>query len=241
MNAERNQSTIDLLRRAREGDPQAREQVVLQNLGLVKYLVKKFLDRGKEFEDLYQYGCMGLLKAVDRFDPDFGAQFSTYAVPVILGEIRRYLRDDGLIHVARSIRENARKIEQYREKKLLENGIHPSVEEIHRELGLKREEIVLALNAAQPVFSLDAPVIEGEDAPPLSETIGRNCMEGVEKRILVGDLLKDLSQEDRRLILLRYYHRKTQSEIAREMGISQVQVSRLESRILKKMRARCES
>lgn len=237
---EQHQSTLEKLRRAHQGDAQAREELVCENLALVKYLVRRFADRGCEYEDLYQYGCLGLLKAIDRFDPDVGTAFSTYAVPVILGEIRRFLRDDGSIHVARSIKENARRVEAVRDQILQARGTDATVEEICEHLSLSREDAVLALNATRSVRSLDAPLEAGGETR-LYDTISVDDMAGVEQKILLESLLNALPREDMRLIAMRYFQRRTQSDIAREMGITQVQVSRRESRILKRLRTFAES
>ena len=236
---ERHESTRMLLQSAREGDRQAREALVRENLPLVRHLVKRFQDRGREYDDLFQYGCLGLLKAIDRFDPAFGTAFSTYAVPVILGEIRRFLRDDGSIHVARSIKENARRVEEARQGMLQASGREPTVDELCEALDLEREDILLALNARQSVRSLDAS-IDADGELTLKDTLGTDCMEAVEKRLLLGSLLKALPREDMRLIALRYFQRRTQTEIAKEMGVSQAQVSRMESRILKRLREYAE-
>lgn len=236
---ERHESTRMLLQSAREGDRQAREALVKENLPLVRHLVKRFQDRGREYDDLFQYGCLGLLKAIDRFDPAFGTAFSTYAVPVILGEIRRFLRDDGSIHVARSIKENARRVEEARQGVLQASGREPTVDELCEALDLEREDILLALNARQSVRSLDAS-IDADGELTLKDTLGTDCMEAVEKRLLLGSLLKALPREDMRLIALRYFQRRTQTEIAKEMGVSQAQVSRMESRILKRLREYAE-
>lgn len=218
---------------------QAREELVNENLGLVKFIVKRFQDRGREYDDLFQFGCMGLLKAIDRFDLKYKTAFSTYAVPVIMGEIRRFLRDDGSVHVARSIKDNARRVEAIRERALMQTGIEPSIDQLAKDLELDRGDVLLALNAAQPVRSLDAP-IDPENNLPLSETLGEDKMESVDQKILLGSLLKALPKEDMRLIALRYFHCKTQTEIGRELGISQVQVSRMESKILKRLRSFAE-
>lgn len=236
---ERHESTRMLLQSAREGDRQAREALVKENLPLVRHLVKRFQDRGREYDDLFQYGCLGLLKAIDRFDPAFGTAFSTYAVPVILGEIRRFLRDDGSIHVARSIKENTRRVEEARQGVLQASGREPTVDELCEALDLDREDILLALNARQSVRSLDAS-IDADGELTLKDTLGTDCMEAVEKRLLLGSLLKALPREDMRLIALRYFQRRTQTEIAKEMGVSQAQVSRMESRILKRLREYAE-
>lgn len=240
MRGKSHQSTLELLERARLGDREARDAVVEQNLPLVKHLAKRFLDRGREFDDLFQYGCIGLLKAVDRFDPAFGTAFSTYAVPVILGEIRRFLRDDGSVHVARSIKENARRISAAREQCLQSGEKEPTIEELSKKTGVSCADVLLALNAQQSPRSLDA-CLDAEGELRLGDTLGADCMEEVERRLLLGSLLKVLPREDMRLIALRYFHSQTQTQIAKTMGISQVQVSRRESRILKRLREYSET
>ena len=235
MNEEKYKSTRDKLLRAREGDMRAREELVEENMALVRYLVKRFQGRGADSEDLFQYGCMGLLKAIDRFDPDFSVQFSTYAVPVILGEIRRYLRDDGPIHVSRTIHDNARRVEQFcalwREEHLSE----PNVEEVSEGLNMPKEDVLLALNSRNRVRSLSEP-IGGDGDLRLMDVIGTEPMRDIDSRLTLSKLLRDLPDEERTLIVRRYFKSHTQTEIARDMGVSQVQVSRMESRIIKKMR-----
>lgn len=235
MSAERNQSTRDKIALAREGDARAREELVEENMALVRYLVKRFAGRGVDSEDLFQYGCMGLLKAIDRFDPDYAVQFSTYAVPVILGEIRRYLRDDGPIHVSRTIHDNARRVElfcaEWREKYLDE----PDIGVVADGLNMSREDVLLALNSRNRVRSLSEPV-GGEGDLRLMDVIGTEPMRDIDSRLTLSKLLRDLPDEERTLIVRRYFKSHTQMEIARDMGISQVQVSRMESRIIKKMR-----
>lgn len=216
-------------------DRASRGEIIEQNLGLVHACAHRFKGRGIEYEDLFQAGCIGLIKAADAFDPQRGVRFSTYAVPVILGEIRRFLRDDGSIHVARSIKENARRVEEARQGMLQASGREPTVDELCEALDLEREDILLALNARQSVRSLDAS-IDADGELTLKDTLGTDCMEAVEKRLLLGSLLKALPREDMRLIALRYFQRRTQTEIAKEMGVSQAQVSRMESRILKRLR-----
>lgn len=235
MSAEQYESTREKLVRAREGDMHAREQLVKENMALVRYLVKRFSGRGADSEDLFQYGCMGLLKAIDRFDPEFSVQFSTYAVPVILGEIRRYLRDDGPIHVSRTIHDNARRVEKFcaewREKRHEEPGINDVVDGT----GIAREDVLLALNSRSRVRSLNEP-IGAEGDLRLMDVLGDEPMRDIDSRLTLSKLLRDLPDEERTLIVRRYFKSHTQTEIARDMGVSQVQVSRMESRIIKKMR-----
>lgn len=236
MSVQPNESTIEKLKRARAGDRQARDELVEENLALVRYLVRRFLGRGAEAEDLFQYGCMGLIKAIDRFDPEFDVQFSTYAVPVILGEIRRYLRDDGPIHVSRTIHDNSRKIESFRKQWIDEHMEEPDVEQVCEGLHMSREDVLLAINARSRVRSLSEPVGSDGDLR-LMDVLGTEPMRDVDSRLTLSKLLRDLPPEERTLIVRRYFKSHTQSEIARDMGVSQVQVSRLESRIIKKMRA----
>lgn len=229
------QSARDKLVRAQAGDARAREELIRDNLALVKYIVKRFAGRGAEYEDLYQYGCMGLVKAVDRFDPGYDVQFSTYAVPVIMGEIRRYLRDDGPIHVSRTIHERARRVDEFMQAFEAEHARKPSVEEISTGLGMDGGDVLMALNARRSVRSLNEPV-RGEGDLRLMDVLGTEPMEAVDKRLTLSKLLRDLSDEERLLIVRRYFKSHTQTQIARDMGISQVQVSRMESRILGRMR-----
>ncbi len=239
MSAERNESTRDKLRRAREGDACAREQLVEENLALVRYLVKRFSGRGADSEDLFQYGCMGLLKAIDRFDPDYAVQFSTYAVPVILGEIRRYLRDDGPIHVSRTIHDNARRVEQFCAAWREEHCEEPGVSDVSDGLQMSREDVLLALNSRNRVRSLNEP-IGGEGDLRLMDVLGDEPMRDIDSRLTLSKLLRDLPDTERTLIIRRYFKSHTQTEIARDMGVSQVQVSRMESRIIKKLRMSAE-
>ena len=214
---------------------QAREALVSQNLALVKYIVKRFLGRGVEFDDLFQWGCLGLVKAIDRFDPDYPVQFSTYAVPVIMGEIRRCLRDDGPIHVSRTIHEQARRIDQYARAYEAEHHCAPDIGDIAEALDMDREAVVLAMNSKKQVRSLSEP-IGGESGLRLMDVLGADTMGRVDNRLTLSMLLRDLTDQERAIIVRRYFQSHTQTQIARDMGLSQVQVSRLESRIIKRMR-----
>ena len=218
---------------------QARDELVEENLPLVHYVLRRFRDRGADYEDLFQYGCMGLLKAIDRFDPAYGARFSTYAVPVILGEVRRFLRDDGPVHVSRTIHDNALRVERYREEFMHGHAREPTVDEICDGAGISREDVVLALNAIGRVRSLSEPV-GGDGELRLMDVIGTETMGEVDQRLLLAGLLKELTPQERTIIIRRYFRSNTQSEIARDLGVSQVQVSRLEGKILKRMRERAE-
>ena len=206
------------------------------NLALVKYIVRRFLGRGVEFDDLYQWGCLGLIKAIDRFDPDYPVQFSTYAVPVIMGEIRRCLRDDGPVHVSRTIHEQARQIDQYIRNYEAERQRQPTLDEIAGALGLDREDVVLAMNSRRQIRSLSEPVGSGEEGLRLMDVLGVDTMPKVDARLTLARMLRDLPDRERAVIVRRYFKSHTQTQIAKDMGMTQVQVSRMESRVLKRMR-----
>ena len=232
------QCTLEKLKRAALGDKTARDEIIEENLPLVHYVARRFRDRGAEYEDLYQYGCIGLVKAVDRFDPSYNVRFSTYAVPIIMGEIRRFLRDDGPVHVSRTIHDNAVRIEKCRQAFLRDAGREPTLEEISRDTGISAENVLLASNARSRVRSLSEPVGEGEI--PLMDTLGETPMEQIDSRLALSQLLRELNDQECALIVRRYFHAHTQTAIARDMGVSQVQISRLESRIIKRLRAKAE-
>ena len=229
------ESTEMLIRLAQAGDKEAMETLVTENDALIRFVVKKFSGRGKEYEDLYQLGRIGLVKAVEKFDSHFEVRFSTYAVPVIMGEIRRFLRDDHPIHISRTIRENAKKAIDFVNAYAEEHNASPSIEEIALKTSLKREEIVLALDASKPVKSLTEPV-NNDNKRMLQDTVGVNPYETAEKNLLVESLLKSLDEKERKLLTLRYFDRLTQSRVAEILGLTQVQVSRLEKKLLLRLR-----
>ena len=239
LSGENYEGTLEKLALARAGDKQARDELTKENLPLVHYVVKRFRDRGAEYEDLVQYGCIGLLKAIDRFDPAYNVRFSTYAVPIIMGEVRRFLRDDGPVHISRTIHDNAVRVERFREEYLRQNGEEPSLSQIGEETKLSREDVLLAVNANHRVRSLSEPV-NGESELRLMDVIGEERMADVDSRLTLKKLLMELQPEERTIIIRRYFHAHTQTDIAKDLGISQVQVSRMEGRIIKRMRARAE-
>lgn len=231
--------TLALMEQAHKGDKAAREMLVEENMGLVFTVVRRFRGRGCEMEDLIQLGSIGLLKAIDKFDPAYEVKFSTYAVPLIAGEIRRFLRDDGMIKVSRSLKEEAALICGRKEELELKLGREPSLQELEEALGIPREEMMLAMEAASEVDSIYRPIYQKDgSAVLLMDKIEekKNENEKVLNHMLLEQLLGRLEKEERCLIDLRYFHDKTQVETARELGISQVQVSRLEKRLLQKMR-----
>ena len=235
--------TIALIQRAHDGDKAAREQLVEENAGLVWCVVKRFHSRGAETDDLFQIGNIGLLKAIDKFDMSFGVRFSTYAVPMISGEIKRFLRDDGMIKVSRSLKELAYKSLQAAEKLSIRLGREPTVEELSEELGVDKEELVQAMEAGSEVDSLYRPVRqkEGSEVPLLDKIEEKEKREDkILDRLVLKQLLETLNTEERHLIYLRYFSDKTQTDVGKIMGISQVQVSRMEKRILENLRRRSE-
>ncbi len=227
--------TIALIQKSHDGDKKAREQLVEENVGLIWCVVKRFYGRGTEPEDLFQIGSIGLLKAIDKFDPTFEVKFSTYAVPMISGEIKRFLRDDGMLKVSRSLKELSLKIFRSREKYIATNHKEPTLEELSDEIGVEKEEIALALEAGIEVESLSTPVYQKEGKQICLEDKVEEKEEYAEKivdKMFLEQLLETLNQEERKLIYLRYFAEETQSNVGKKLGISQVQVSRMEKKIL---------
>lgn len=233
--------TIALIKRSHEGDKEAREQLVKENVGLIWCVVKRFYGRGIDAEDLFQIGSIGLLKAIDKFDLSYDVKFSTYAVPMISGEIKRFLRDDGMIKVSRSLKELSYKIFQTREILLGTLDREPTIEELAEKMQVDKEEIVQAMEAGGEVESLYKPIHQKEGSEirlmdKLEEKEQRE--EKILDRMLLKQLLETLDKEERQLIYLRYFAGQTQSAVGRKMGISQVQVSRMEKRIMENLRKR---
>ena len=227
----------ELLSRAKAGDREAAEELVIGNSGLIWSIARRFFGRGVDPDDLYQLGCLGFLKAVEGFDLSYGTQFSTYAVPKISGEIRRFLRDDGTVKVSRSVRELAARAAAAQERLRRQTGREPGVQDVARELGVDAEEVALALDAGRPCLSLSESRFDDEDGAArveyLSDPDGELRMLD---RLLLKDLLLRLDARERQIIVMRYFKDRTQAQVARVLGVSQVQVSRLEARILKKLR-----
>ena len=231
--------TIALIKKSHEGDKEARARLVEENTGLVWCVVKRFYNRGVEMEDLFQIGTIGLLKAIDKFDLNYDVKFSTYAVPMITGEIKRFLRDDGMIKVSRSLKELSYKAYLCREKLQERFGREPSVTELAGELGVEPEELMAALDASSEVESLHKPIYQrdGQEVSLMDRLPWRaEPEEEILDHLLLKELLGGLEKEERQLIYLRYFADRTQAQAGKELGISQVQVSRLEKKILKSMR-----
>lgn len=245
------EQVIELIQKSQAGDKKAREQLVTENMGLVYSMVKRFENRGHEREELVQIGSIGLLKAVDQFDCSYDVKFSTYAVPVICGEIRRFLRDDGMVKVSRSLKENARKIKQAGQELQQVLGREATLAEISEKTGIGREEIVMALEASEEVESIYKTVYQSDgneiylvDQVTAGSTgVGQTTRSGnadetgrLLNKMLVNQLMGELSEEERTLITLRYFEDKTQTQVAQMLGINQVKVSRMEKKILLSMR-----
>lgn len=228
-----------LIEKSHAGDKQAREVLIEKNLGLVHHIVKRFLNRGVDAEDLFQIGCIGLMKAIDKFDLAFDVKFSTYAVPMISGEIKRFLRDDGMVKVSRSLKENGWKITRAREQFQHEHGREPTLEEIAKVTGLSTEEVVMAMDAGAEVESIYKSIYQsdGSEIYLVDQIAGKNNeREKLLNHMLLKQLLSELEGEEKELIRLRYFQGKTQTDVAGKLGISQVQVSRLEKKILRRLR-----
>ena len=227
------------IRQAHAGDKDARNRLVAENLGLVHAVTRRFEHRGHDREELFQIGCIGLMKAIDNFDTTLQVKFSTYAVPMIIGEIRRYLRDNSTIRVSRSLRDTAYKAIYARENYLKNNLREPTTMEIASEIGMEKEEIVYALDAIQSPMSLYEPVYtEGGDTLYVMDQVSdkKNKEENWVENLALQDAMNRLNDRERHIVNLRFYEGKTQMEVAQEIGISQAQVSRLEKNALRVMR-----
>lgn len=229
---------IELLKKIRAGDKSARDKLIEGNLRLVLSVIQRFTGRGEIMDDLFQIGCIGLIKAIDNFDTEHGVRFSTYAVPMIIGEIRRYLRDNNSIRVSRSIKDTAYKAMQVKERLINQTQREPAVEEIARELGLPKENVVIALESIVDPVSLYEPVYsDGNDTIYVMDQIGdKNSDENWIDEILLKDEIKKLNNREKRILNLRFMKGKTQMEVAEEIGISQAQVSRLEKNALNRIK-----
>lgn len=228
-----------LLRRSAKGDRDAREKLIAGNLRLVLSVIQRFANRGESMDDLFQVGCIGLIKSIDNFNVELNVRFSTYAVPMIIGEIRRYLRDNSVIRVSRSMRDTAYKALQAKEKFIREHQREPTVEELAKQLGLPREDVVFALDAIMDPVSLFEPVFEGSgDAICVMDQVGdtKNTDEQWLEHIALREAIDRLGEREKHILRLRFFQGRTQMEVADEVGISQAQVSRLEKSALQCIR-----
>ena len=231
-----------LIEHMQAGEKEVREVLIEQNLGLVHHIVKRFLNRGYDTEDLFQIGVIGLIKAIDKFDPSFDVKFSTYAVPLIAGEIKRFLRDDGMVKVSRTLKENGSRVKYARERLSLRINREPTLQEVSKEAGLTIEEVILAMEANVQVESIYQSVYQNDGneiymVDQLADK-GKDEQEKMLNHLVIKQLIEGLPETEQKLIRLRYYQDKTQTEVAKMLGISQVQVSRMEKKILLGLRER---
>lgn len=231
-----------LIEHMQAGEKEVREVLIEQNLGLVHHIVKRFLNRGYDTEDLFQIGVIGLIKAIDKFDPSFDVKFSTYAVPLIAGEIKRFLRDDGMVKVSRTLKENGSRVKYARERLSLRINREPTLQEVSKEAGLTTEEVILAMEANVQVESIYQSVYQndGNEIYMVDQLVdkGKDEQEKMLNHLVIKQLIEGLPETEQKLIRLRYYQDKTQTEVAKMLGISQVQVSRMEKKILLGLRER---
>lgn len=240
------ENSISSIKRAQDGDKFEMERLIRENNGLIWSIVKRFMNRGYEVDDLYQIGCIGFIKSIKRFDTNFDVKLSTYSVPYILGEIKRFIRDDGPIKVSRSIKELNTKINELKKYYLIKYGREITIEEIKKELKVTKEDILIAIDSVNNVESIEnAATSENKDGKKLSimEKIstGKNEEEIITNKLVIRELIEDLKDRDRQIILLRFFKEKTQTEVANMLGISQVQVSRIEKKVLSNMRKKLTS
>lgn len=233
------EETLKLISMAQKGDEQAKQKLVNENSPLIKSIIKRFVGKGIEYDDLFQLGALGFVKAINNFQTEYNVKFSTYVVPMIIGEIKRFMRDDGAIKVSRTIKSLNLQINKFVESYVKEHGEKPSIETIAKNFDLPCQEIVFAMDSAKMPISLYTPFEEeGDKSLLVVDRFAQNNQEELFDNIFLRDTLKNLNARDKKIILLRYFRDKTQSEIAKELGISQVQVSRLETKIIERIRER---
>ncbi len=234
------EETLVLVQKAQQGDQEAKTQLIQNNSPLIKSIIKRFKDKGIEYDDLYQIGCIGFLKAINNFNSDFNVKFSTYCVPMVIGEIKRFMRDDGAIKVSRALKTLNLQINKYVNEYM---GVHqdkPSIEQIAKHFKVDEQEVILAMDSSRMPVSLYSPIDDDSENLSIIDRVEGEINEGelMLDNLALKDVIKRLDERDRKIIMLRYYFDKTQSEIASELNISQVQVSRLENKILENLRTK---
>lgn len=237
------ENTIESIIKAQKGDKKELEKLINENNGLIWSIVKRFNGRGHDLEDLYQIGCIGFIKSIKRFNVNFEVKLSTYSVPYILGEIKRFIRDDGPIKISRSIKEISVKINELKKQYLVQKGREITLDELERELKISKEDILIAIESNSQVESIDGIIYENSKEGNninLIETIsnGKDEQDLLVNKITVRELINGLENKEKQVILLRFYKEKTQSQVAKILGITQVQVSRIERKILNNMKAK---
>lgn len=235
-----NTDILALVEKAQHGDQQAKTVLIEENSPLIKSIIKRFKDKGIEYDDLYQLGCIGFLKAIKNFKAEFGVKFSTYVVPMVIGEIKRFMRDDGAIKVSRALKTLNLQINKYIENFFSKEQRKPSIEEIAKHFQTDEQEIVLAMDSSKMPLSLYSPIDDEGDSLNIADKIEAedDINEKIVNNLALKEVIKGLDSREKKIIVLRYYFDKTQSEIARQLKISQVQVSRLENKILENLRTK---
>ena len=230
-----NQETSVLLIKAKSGDIDAKEKLIEENSPLIKSIIKRYKNKGIEYDDLYQLGSLGFVKAINNYSEEFGVKFSTYAVPMIAGEVKRFLRDDGSIKVSRSIKHNSLLIKKFIQEYFSSTGEEPDIDLIAKKLNLDKQDVIISLESNTNTFSIDDKL---DDDISIGERIPSNfTSEKLINKIALRDMIKKLPAREKRIIIMRYYLDKTQSEIAKTLGVSQVQVSRIENKILTNLKS----
>lgn len=230
---------LNLVKRAQEGDEGAKEILINENSSLIKSVIRRFKDKGIEYEDLYQLGCLGFLKAIKNFNPEFDVKFSTYVVPMVIGEIKRFMRDDGAIKVSRTLKSLNISINKFIDEYFTEHKEKPSIEIIAKHFNVEQQDVIMSMEASRMPLSLYSP-LEGDssDLLVIDRVDIENNDDGFVDKIAIKEMIRGLCDRDKKIILMRYFYDKTQSEIAKKLGISQVQVSRLENKILQALKAK---
>lgn len=229
---------LRLIRVAKTGDEQAKERLLSENVSLIKCIVKRYLNKGVEYDDLFQLASLGFLKAVSGFDEGYGVRFSTYAVPMIAGEIKRFMRDDGSVKVSRSLKQTAKEMNTYIEKRIQEDGKQPPVSEVAKHFGMEESETVFILGSSRMPVSIYAGTEykDGKERELLETLPAMDNQDEMIDGLLLKGAIEELPERERKIIVLRYFRDMTQSEVAKSIGVSQVQVSRLETKIIKNFR-----
>lgn len=230
-----NQETSELVRLAQNGDDLAKEKLISFNAPLIKSIVKRYLNKGIEYDDLYQLGALGFVKAINNFDTNFNVKFTTYAVPMIAGEIKRFLRDDGSIKVSRSIKHTWIRVKNFINEYQQQYGKSPTIETISNELEISKNDLVLAMEASNAPLSLNEHSTD-DDLSLIDKVSDNFSVDKFLNKLTMREMIENLTAREKQIIIMRYYLDKTQSEIAKELGVSQVQVSRIENKVLKDLK-----
>lgn len=233
-------TTIEYLRKAKQGDDFYKQTLIDENVSLIRCIVKRYMGKGVEYDDLFQLACMGFLKAIAGFDESFGVRFSTYAVPMIAGEIKRFMRDDGSVKVSRSMKQTAREMNSYIFDELSKNGVAPSIKEVAKKFGLDESETVFVLGSSKMPVSLygDCGDGDGKERELIEVLPAKDDQDELVEKMLLRSAIDALPEREKKIIVLRYFRDMTQSEVAEQIGVSQVQVSRIENKILKEFKSK---